>query len=73
MILAYFMADMFMNTYSMAMDVMMHCYLSDKEANTPMWAVNDKATHLKPLADVIGKNAPKDDDKNEKENPAAEK
>merc|ERR550537_290531 len=66
MILAYFMADMFLNTYSMAMDVMMHCYLSDKEANSPMWAVNDKATHLKPLADVIGKNAPKEE---EKENP----
>ena len=72
MILAYFMADMFLNTYSMAMDVMMHCYLSDKEANSPMWATNEKATHLAPLAKVIGANGPKDDPKKDTENPSAE-
>ena len=31
MILAYFVADMFMMVYSMAIDVLMHCFMSDKE------------------------------------------
>ena len=39
MILAYFIADMFMVVFSMAMDTMMHCYLSDKESNVPEVAV----------------------------------
>ena len=82
MILAYFIADMFMNTYSMAMDVMMHCYLSDLESGgDDMWAKNPKATHLHSLAATIGKNKPKDepkdikkdtkDDKETTENPAS--
>ena len=30
MIMAYFVADMFMEVYSMAIDVLMHCFMTDK-------------------------------------------
>jgi len=64
MILAYFIGDMFMVVYSMAMDVMMHCYLSDKESNLPeAWAVQPEADHLKQLGDLMGKHKFKDGEK----------
>ena len=77
MILALFMADMFLNIYSMGMDVMMHCYMADKEGNTPMWLESEKATHLTYLKKVVGNQDSSGccggKKKQETENPGAEK
>lgn len=59
MFLAYFISSMFMVVYSMAMDTMMHCYLSDKESNTGqkgMWAAQPEASHLHQLGELVKKN-----------------
>merc|ERR1711988_1589641 len=72
MVLAYFIADMFMVVYSMAMDTMMHCYLSDKESNVPeAWAMQPEADHLHQLGSLIGKHKMKDDEKNPRAPPAS--
>jgi choline transporter-like protein 2/4/5 len=60
MILAYFVADMFMLVYSMAIDVLMHCFMSDKEIHhenpSECYAVRDSCPHLHELNSFIEQN-----------------
>ena len=58
MIMAYFVADMFMEVYAMAIDVLMHCFMTDKETHDPPgeagsdtepYCLRKTAPHLKPL------------------------
>ena len=60
MILAYFVADMFMLVYSMAIDVLMHCFMSDKEIHSDdpstMYAVRDTCPHLHELKEFVEAN-----------------
>ena len=60
MILAYFVSDMFMVVYSMAIDVLMHCFMSDKEMhddnNPPPFCARKTCEHLHELAEFVEQN-----------------
>ena len=58
MIMAYFVADMFMEVYAMAIDVLMHCFMTDKETHDPPgepgsdtepYCLRKTCPHLRPL------------------------
>jgi len=59
MCLAYFIADMFMNVYAMAMDVMMQCFVADKEmfgkGKKGAFCQREGCPHLHELANFVEK------------------
>lgn len=67
MILAYFVSDMFMVVYSMAIDVLMHCFMSDKEMhednNPPPFCARKTCEHLHELSAFVEANKQEEEKK----------
>lgn len=64
MVLAYFIADMFMVTYSMAIDTVMHCYIADKEMygseTNGAFCTRPGCSHLAKISELIKNTAAED-------------